>query len=98
MGEKVEKAVSGKPGQLIKKDDWGLKKLAYPIGNKTTGYYQLLEFKAEPTLLKLLETEYRRDERIMRNLTVSLDKYAVEFNENRRQGKFNKKEKQEVAA
>ena len=51
----------------------------------------LLEFKAEPTIVKKLETGYRRDEKVIRYITVKLDKYAVEYAEKRR-NKLAKKE------
>jgi small subunit ribosomal protein S6 len=74
-------------------EEWGLKKLAYPINHKTTGFYALLEFSGEPTIVKTLETEFRRDERVLRYMTTALDKHALEYNERRRNGAFNKKEK-----
>ena len=77
--------------EIIQEDNWGLKKLAYPIEKKTTGYYHLTEFKAPGELISKLETEYKRDERIMRFLTVSLDKHAIAYNEKKRSGAFNKK-------
>ena len=66
-------------------------KLAYPIEKKSTGFYILFEFKAEPTLIQQLETEYRRDERVIRFITVKMEKYAAQYAEKRR----NKKEKKE---
>ncbi|UZR93773.1 30S ribosomal protein S6 [Chondrinema litorale] len=87
--------------EIYHAEKWGLKKLAYPIDNKTTGVYQLFEFKADPTVIQTLEIEYKRDEKILRFLTVSLDKYGVEFNEKRRSGAFKKKSetsKEEVAS
>ncbi|WP_421869142.1 30S ribosomal protein S6 [Marinoscillum sp.] len=83
--------------ELINEENWGLKKLAYPIQHKTTGFYNLFEFKAEPSVINKLETEYRRDEKVMRFLTTALDKHAVVYNERRRKGEFNKK-KEEVAS
>ena len=56
-----------------------------------------MEFKADPSAIASLETEFKRDERVMRFLTVALDKHAVEYNNKRRSGAFNKKKK-EVAA
>ena len=82
---------------IVNQEEWGLKELAYPIQRKKTGYYALVEFNAEPTVIKGLDTEYRRDERIIRHLTTVLDKFAVAYNEKRRSGAFNKK-KEEVAA
>ena len=70
--------------ELIHEENWGLKKLAYPIQKKSTGFYQLLEFKADPTFIGKLETEFRRDERIIRFITVKLEKYAAEYSEKRR--------------
>ena len=75
---------------VINEESWGLRKLAYPINHKTTGFYHLLEFAAEPSIVDTLETEYRRDERVMRFLTVALDKHAVDYNERRRRGDFKK--------
>ncbi len=66
-------------------EDWGLKQLAYPIQHKTSGFYYLIEFKAAPTFVATLETQYHRDERILRYITVALDKHAVAYAEHRRQ-------------
>ncbi len=84
--------------EIVNVEKWGLKKLAYPIQHKSTGFYNLIEFNADPSAVAPLEVEFKRDERIMRFLTVSLDKHAVEYNERRRKGAFNKKKKEEVAA
>lgn len=89
--QKFRQVLADQKAEIINVEEWGLKQLAYPIGNKTTGFYCLVEFKAEPKTIGILETEYRRDERIMRFLTTTLDKFAVEYNEKRRGGKFNKK-------
>ncbi len=87
--------------KIINEEIWGLKKLAYQIQHKSTGFYNLIEFEAEPSVIDKLETEYRRDERVMRFLTVTLDKHALAYNEKRRKGEFKKKkseDKKEVAA
>jgi small subunit ribosomal protein S6 len=75
---------------IVNNEQWGLKKLAYPINKKSTGFYNLIEFAAESSVVDTLETEYRRDESIMRFLTTVLDKHAVVYNERRRKGAFNK--------
>jgi len=77
--------------EIVHEDNWGLKKLAYPIDKKTTGFYHLIEFKAPGELISKLEVEYKRDERVMRFLTIRLDKHAVAYNEKKRSGAFNKK-------
>ena len=81
--------------EIVSDENWGLKTLAYPIQKKSTGFYQLFEYKADPQLIKKFEIEFRRDERVMRFLTTALDKYAVEYNDRRRKG-FPKQEKETV--
>ena len=70
--------------EIVSEEAWGLKKLAYQIEKKTSGFYFLVEFKAEPEVIKTLETAYRRDEKVIRFQTVKLDKYAAEYAETRR--------------
>ncbi len=82
--------------KIVNEENWGLRKLAYPIDHKTTGFYQLIEFSAEGDVITKLETEYRRDEKVMRFLTVSLDKHALAYNEKRRSGAFKKKKETET--
>jgi small subunit ribosomal protein S6 len=71
-------------GEIVHEDNWGLRKLAYPIQKKSTGFYHLIEFKSGGELVNRLEVEFRRDERIIRFLTVRLDKFAVEYSLKRR--------------
>lgn len=71
-------------GEIVHQEDWGLRKLAYPIQKKTTGFYHLIEFKADPEFIDKLETQYKRDERIIRFHTVSMDKHAIAYAERRR--------------
>jgi small subunit ribosomal protein S6 len=80
--------------EVINVEKWGLKKMAYPIQNKSTGFYNLIEFATTSSdLINILETEYRRDESVMRFLTTVLDKHAVVYNERRRKGEFNRTKK-----
>ena len=71
-------------GEIVCDEDWGLKKLAYPIQKKTTGFYHLIEFKANPEFIAKLEINFKRDERIIRFQTVSMDKHAIAYAERRR--------------
>jgi len=93
--KKFRNLITGNKGEMVHEEDWGMKKLAYPIQNKSTGFYYLFEFKAAPEFINKLATELRRDERIIRFLTVRLDKYAIEYSEKRRrlQKEKSKKEK-----
>ena len=70
--------------EIIFEEDWGLRKFAYPIKKKTTGYYHLFELKADKEFVHKLESEFNRDEKILRYLTVKLEKYGIEYNERRR--------------
>lgn len=81
---KFKDLISSNEGEMIHEEQWGLKKLAYPIQKKSTGFYHLFEFKANPALIAKLETEFRRDERIIRFMTVKLDKYAAAYSEKRK--------------
>ena len=74
-------------GEIVYEEDWGLKQLAYPIQHKTSGFYYLIEFKADPQFVATLETQYHRDERILRYLTVTLDQHAIAYAEHRRQNR-----------
>ncbi len=71
-------------------EEWGVRKLAYTIQKKNTGFYALFEYSGDKNSVKILETEFRRDEKVMRFLTTVLDKFALEYNERRRRGEFNK--------
>ncbi|MBU2525051.1 MAG: 30S ribosomal protein S6 [Flavobacteriaceae bacterium] len=82
--EKFESFLTSRGGEFVAKEDWGLKKFAYPIQNKKSGFYHLFQFQIAGEHILPLEVEFRRDERIMRFLTVKLDKHAVAWAEKRR--------------
>ena len=92
MKEAVDKfrgIITSKNGEIKNEESWGLRKLAYPIQKKSTGFYNMFEFKADGDLIRQLETEYKRDERIIRFLTIKLDKYGIEYAEKRKNKKTN---------
>ena len=84
VADKFQGVITENGGRIVSGEEWGLKKLAYPIQKKTTGFYFLIEFEAEGDIVDILETQYRRDERVIRFLTIKMDKYAVEYAEKRR--------------
>ena len=88
---KFKKLLTDNGAEILNEEAWGLKKLAYQIQKKTSGFYNLIEFEAEPALIDKLEVAYRRDEKVIRFMTVKLDKYAVAYAEKRR-AKLGKKE------
>lgn len=93
-GEQVKEAVGTMKKKLkeagakiLHEEDWGLRKLAYPIQKKSTGFYHLFEFEAEGEIIADYELGLKRDEKVMRFLTVSMDKHAIAFAESRPQRK-----------
>lgn len=89
--DKFRKVLTDNGAEIVHEDHMGLKKLAYTIQHKNSGYYQLFEFKAPGTIVETLNTEYQRDERILRHLVIALDKHAVAYNERKRNGLMGKK-------
>ena len=80
LAGKFRGVITENGGQIVNEEAWGLKKLAYPIQKKTTGYYFLFEFTGEGPIVEALETQYRRDERIIRFLTFRQDKWNTRKN------------------
>ena len=101
MKEAVEKfkAVLTDNGATIENEElWGMRKLAYPIQKKSTGFYAFLEFAGEPTIVNKLETAYRRDEKVIRFLTFRQEKFAHEYALKRRSLKKNAAKVEEAPA
>ena len=86
--DKFKNYLVGKGAEVFSEENWGLKKLAYSIQKKSSGFYIMYEYNAEPTVIAKLELQMRRDERVLRYLTVKNEKYAAAYAEKRR----NKKE------
>jgi small subunit ribosomal protein S6 len=82
--EKYQKFLKSKGAEIVYEDNWGLRKLAYPIQKKSTGFYHLIEFKADSEVIREWEVTFKRDERILRFLTVVLDKHMLAYNEKKR--------------
>ena len=81
-----------KGAEIVFEDHWGLRKLAYPIQKKSTGFYAMLELEADPSVIAKLEINFRRDERVIRFLTFRQDKFSHEYALKRRSLKSSKKE------
>ena len=80
-----KKLLTGAGAKVLHEENWGMRKLAYPIQKKSTGFYNLLEFETEGEAIGKLELAFRRDERVMRFLTVALNKDAVAYAEKRKE-------------
>ena len=90
--EKFKAFLVSENAEIVNEENWGLRKLAYPIQKKSTGFYQMIEFKADPSVIKKLEVNFRRDERIIRFLTFKQEKFAAEYAAKRRSMKSKAKE------
>ena len=82
--EKFKDLLKAENAEIVNEESWGLRKLAYPIQKKSTGFYQMIEFKADPKVIKKLEVNFRRDERVIRFLTFKQEKFAAEYAAKRR--------------
>ena len=72
--------------EIVHEEHWGLKNLRYQIAKKTTGIYHVVEYRGTGKAVDTLEVAFRRDENVLRYLTVRLDKYAVKYNDDKRAG------------
>jgi len=90
--QKFKELITENGGEMVNEENWGLRKLAYPIQKKSTGFYHLFDFKADPGFIAKLEIAYRRDERVLRFLTFKMEKYAEIYSEKRRANKKEVKE------
>ena len=91
---KFQDYLKKKGAEIVHEDHWGLRKMSYPIQKKSTGFYHLIEFKADPQLVKDLELQLKRDERVIRFLTMAMDKHAIAYNEKKRREKEAEKDKE----
>lgn len=84
--------------KIVDLQDIGLRQLAYPIRKRSTGVYYSLEFQS-PTgeIVKKLELALKRDERVIRYLLIKLDKFGIQYNEDKRQGKIGQAKSKEQA-
>jgi len=96
--QKYVDSLQEKGCSIVHVDEMGLRKLAYEINRRQSGYYYCVEFQSEKgDLLAPLELIMRRDDSILRFLTVSLDKYGVKYNEDKRAGKIGKVKRKKKA-
>jgi small subunit ribosomal protein S6 len=82
--QKFVKEIESRGGKVKHSESWGLKKMAYPVQKKTTGFYNMIEFEAPGDVLAPVEVELIRDERILRFLTVKMDAHHIAFAEKRK--------------
>ena len=95
--EKFKTLLTDKGAEIINEESWGIRKLAYPIDKKSTGFYNMLEFSADPSVIASLEVNFRRDDRVLRFLTTKHDKFSFEYSEKRRRNRSSQKDAAETA-
>ena len=71
--EKFSGIITANGGEIENVDEWGRKKLAYPIDYKTEGYYVLVHFAAASELPRELERNFKNDESVLRYMVVRQD-------------------------
>lgn len=91
-----EKLITDNGGEMVNRENWGMRKLAYPIQKKSTGFYNLFEYRVDGSYIEKLEVLLKRDEKVMRFLTVKLDKHAIAYSVKRRK-RFADSKKEETA-
>ena len=88
------KMITERGGSIVFLNEMGLRQLAYNIGKRSSGIYYCIEFQLEdPSLIAEMELALTRDERVMRYLTIQLDKFGVKYNEDKRNGLIGKRKK-----
>ncbi len=84
---------------IVHTDEMGLRQLAYDIKKRHSGVYFCIEFTGEDgQIIDKMELSMRRDDKILRFLTVALDKFGVQFNADKRAGKIGKKNRADILA
>ncbi|MEX0934564.1 MAG: 30S ribosomal protein S6 [Candidatus Saccharimonadales bacterium] len=71
--ERLEKDITGSGGKIIKRDDWGKRKLAYPINKHTFAIYFFYILETEPNKVDALEQSLRLNNEVIRHLIVKFD-------------------------
>ena len=97
--EHIQKELKGFGATIVAVDEMGLRTLAYPINKRSSGIYFCIEFGCEGAdWIGKFELNMKRDERLLRFLTVKLDKYGIKYNDDKRNGRIGKKKKAEAPA
>lgn len=83
-------------GEIIHLEDMGVQQLAYPIQKRSSGAYYFVEYKAPSgEVINKMELAFRRDDNVLRYLTIKVDKHRAQYNIDKRAGRFDKKEEEE---
>jgi small subunit ribosomal protein S6 len=92
--EHIQKELKGFGASIVAVDEIGLRQLAYSINKRSSGVYYSIEFACEGAdWMPKFELNLKRDERLMRFLTVKLDKYGIKYNDDKRNGLIGSRKK-----
>jgi len=75
---KIRDNITANGGEIIEVEDWGRKRLAYQVKKSKIGYYAIFRFNSPPDIVPKLERNYQLDDNILRYLTITLSKDALE--------------------
>ena len=96
--EHVQKDLKGFGATIVAVDEMGLRQLAYSIKKRSSGVYYTIEFGCDVAdWLAKFELNMKRNERLLRFLTVKLDKYGIKDNDDKRNGRIGSKKKKDTA-
>lgn len=84
--------------KIVHQENWGLTKMAYQMQNKGTAYYTVIEYTAPTESIAKFELQLKRDESVLRFLTIALDKHAIAYNTRRRNGELKSQQKKSEKA
>ncbi len=97
--EHIQKELKDFGATIVAVDEMGLRQLAFSINRRSSGVYYCIEFACEAAdWLGKFELNMKRNERLLRFLTVKLDKYGIKYNDDKRNGRIGPKKKQETPA
>lgn len=71
---KVDSIMSADGGKMVRFEDWGRRRLAYPVQKEMFGHYMLYDFQGSPALATELERNFKIDEKVFKYLTLVLNK------------------------
>jgi small subunit ribosomal protein S6 len=95
--EHIQAEIKGFGGEIVAVDEMGIRQLAYPINRRASGVYFCVEFATVGAeWLGKFELNLKRNENILRFLTVKLDKYGVKYNDDKRNGRIGSRKKVEA--
>jgi len=77
LSEKVQDVIASFKGECYRLEDWGMRKLAYPLKKQARGRYFYLNFEGSPALIAELERRLRLDDKVLRYQSVKLEKDVV---------------------